>query len=415
MVMAAERLAIDGGTPVRSAPFPSWPVVDKEDEATLLAVLQSGQWGSHSGGGRVAAFEREFASFQQAAHGVAVTNGTAALEVALRACGVGIGDEVIVPPYTFVATASACLTLGAFPVFVDIDPETYAIDPARVEEAITPRTKAIIAVHIGGGPADMDGVLDVAKRHGLRVIEDAAQAHGAAWRGRRVGAIGNAGTFSFQSSKNLTAGEGGIVLTDDPQLADLAWSVANVGRRRSSGESGWYQHDVLGSNYRLTEFQGALLLSQLRRLPEQIAHRERMAARLTAGLNEVPGFRPVQRDPRVTTHAWHLYMCRYDAGAFGGRPRQEFLAALRAEGIPCSSGYTPLYRAPAIRKAVATLEAALGRSGYAALLSPERCPVNEWVCNEGGVWFTQRMLLGSERDVDDIVAAVRKVQRAFAR
>jgi dTDP-4-amino-4,6-dideoxygalactose transaminase len=412
MTATAERLAVDGGTTVRTAPFPEWPVVDATDEAAVLGVLRSKQWGSHSGGGKVVAFQQAFAQFQDAKYGVAVTNGTAALEVALRACGVGLGDEVIVPPYTFVATASACLLIGAFPVFVDVDPETFNIDPAKIEAAITPHTKAIIAVHIAGGPADMNGVLAVARKHGLRVIEDAAQAHGAAWDGRHVGALGDAGTFSFQSSKNLTGGEGGIVLSNDAEVAETAWSVANVGRTRTGD---WYFHDLLGSNFRLTEMQGALLLSQLQRLPQQIALRERNAQRLSAELAEEPGLTPTRRDPRVTTHAWHLFMSSYDAAAFGGRPRADFLKALRAEGIPGSPGYTPLYTAPAIRKAVATLEEKLGRSGYTERLDPTRFPTNERVCNEEAVWFTQRLLLGDDHDVDDIVTAVRKVQRAFAR
>src|SRR5262245_1303529 len=373
MVVVSEQLAIGGGTPVRTAPFPEWPVWDERDEHALLGVLRSGMWGSHSGGGRVKAFGEAFARFQDAKYGVAVTNGTAALEVALRACGVGIGDEVIVPPYTFIATASACLTVGAFPIFVDVDPQTFAIDPAQIEAAITARTKAVIAVHMAGGPADMDGVLAVARKHHLRVIEDAAQAHGAAWNGRRVGALGDAGTFSFQSSKNLTAGEGGAVLSNVPQVAEMAWSVANVGRTRTGD---WYFHDLLGSNFRLTEFQGALLLAQLERLPEQIALRERNATRLAAGLAQVPGFRPVRRDPRVTTHAWHLFMCRYDPAAFGGRPRADFLRAMQAEGIPCSGGYSPLYQAPAIRKAAADLEQASGDTGQAERLDPARFPVN---------------------------------------
>src|SRR6266542_781919 len=226
----AGQLAIDGGTPVRDKPFPKWPVWDERDERALLEVLRSGRWGSHAGGGTVHEFRERFAAYQDAEHAVALTNGTAALEVALRAVGVEPLDEVIIPPYTFVATATAVLALGAVPVFADILEDTFLIDPADVARKITPRTKAIIAVHIGGQPADMDGVLALAKNHDLRVVEDAAQAHGAAWRGTKVGALGDAGTFSFQSSKNLNSGEGGIVLTNDREVAERAWSISNVGR-----------------------------------------------------------------------------------------------------------------------------------------------------------------------------------------
>ena len=270
---------------MRTAPFPSWPVWDERDEQALLAVLRSGTWGAHAGT-RVTEFGQRFAAYQQAEHAVCVTNGTAALEVALRAVGVGPLDEVIIPPYTFVATATAVLAIGAIPVFCDILPDTYLIDAADAERRITPRTRAIVAVHIAGQPADLDAVGDVARRHGLKVVEDAAQAHGAAWRGRRVGAIGDAGSFSFQSSKNLNAGEGGIILTDDREVAERAWSLANVGR---IPDGAWYQHEGMGFNLRLTEFQGALLLSQLERLPEQFERRERNARFLDRG---------AVRDPR---------------------------------------------------------------------------------------------------------------------
>jgi dTDP-4-amino-4,6-dideoxygalactose transaminase len=421
MVTQTEKLAIEGGEPVRRGGFHGWPVVSERDEQALLEVLRSGRWGSHAGN-KAREFEQRFAEFHQAKYAVTVANGTAALEVALRAAGIGFGDEVIVPPYTFIATASACLMVDAIPVFADIDPETYQIDPRSVEQRITPRTRAVIAVHIGGGPADMDGVLDVARRHGLRVIEDAAQAHGAAWHGRRVGALGDLGTFSFQSSKNLTAGEGGIVLTNSEELYDLAWSLANVGRIR---QGAWYQHEILGWNYRLTEFQSALLLAQMERLPEQIARREENAAYLAAGLAEVPGLRPLRRDPRVTTHAWHLFIGRYDATVWDGIPRERFLQAWRAEGIPVSAGYTtPLHHLPVILREIARLEAiaAGGRQSYDGWIAAGRphpspdsrrgmCPVAERACYEEGFWFPQHILLGSRADMDAIIAAAHKLWR----
>src|SRR5690606_8381823 len=273
-------LAIDGGTPVRSQPFPAWPVFDHREGRALLEVLHSGHWGALTGT-KVPAFEKAFAQFQDAAYGVCVPNGTIALELALRALGVGPGDEVITTPYTFIATASAAFAVGARPVFVDIDPDSLNLDPDRLEAAITERTKVIAPVHIGGHSADMDGVLRVAAAHGLRVLEDAAQAWGASWRGRRVGALGDLGIFSFQSSKNITAGEGGIVLTNDAELAELCWSIHNVGRV-PGGE--WYQHERLGSNLRMTEWQAAVLLAQLERLPEQLALREANARYLAERL-----------------------------------------------------------------------------------------------------------------------------------
>jgi dTDP-4-amino-4,6-dideoxygalactose transaminase len=411
---ASETLALDGGTPVRPAgSFPAWPVWDERDEQALRDVLRSGTWGSHAGT-KVKEFGRRFAAFQEAEHGVCVTNGTAALELALRAVGVQPLEEVIIPPYTFVATATAVLAIGAIPVFCDVLPDTYLIDAADAERRITPRTRAVVAVHIAGQPADLDAVRDVGRRHGLKVVEDAAQAHGAAWRGRRVGAIGDAGSFSFQSSKNLNAGEGGIVLTDDRALAERAWSLANVGR---VPDGAWYQHEVMGFNLRMTELQGALLLSQLERLPEQLERRERNARLLDRALGQIPGITPQARDERVTAHAHHLYLIRYDPAAFGGRDRAWFLRALRAEGVPCSAGYTtPLYRMNAVlgeRRKWAAIAQAAGRPvSIPASPEAEALPVTERACGVEGVWLTQNLLLGSEHDTAQIVEAVAKVQRA---
>jgi dTDP-4-amino-4,6-dideoxygalactose transaminase len=410
---AADTLAIDGGTPVRTKPFPKWPMVDEQDERALLDVLRSGTWGS-TAGDKVKTFAERFARYQDATHGVPVTNGTAALEVALRAVGVAPLDEVIVPPYTFVASATAILSIGAIPVFCDIREDSLLIDAADAERRVTPRTKAILAVHIAGQPADMDAVNAVARRYNLKVVEDGAQAHGAAWRGRKVGAIGDAGTFSFQSSKNLTAGEGGLVVTNDREVAERAWSIANVGRIPTGA---WYQHELMGWNLRLSEFQGALLLSQLERFPEQYERRERSARYLDRELSRIEGIHPQARDERVTGHAHHLYCFRFDPAAWGGRDRAWFRKALQAEGIPVSAGYTtPLYRMNAIvneRRKWADLAQQAGRP-VTCPDSPEAeaLPVTERICNEQGLWFSQTLLLGDEADMADVVAAVAKLRRA---
>jgi dTDP-4-amino-4,6-dideoxygalactose transaminase len=413
MAMIREKLAIDGGTAVRTAPWPSWPVWDQTEERALLEVLHSGQWGMINGT-KVQQFEECWARFHQANHCVCVVNGTSALEIALRALEVGPGDEVIVPPYTFVATPAAALLVGAIPVFADIDPETYELDPRAVESAITTRTRAIVPVHVGGCPPDLDGILGLARQHNLKVLEDAAQAHGAEWRGRRVGALGDVGTFSFQASKNLNAGEGGAIVTNDRELYERIWSLHNVGRVRSPEwrTRGWYQHEILGFNYRLTEFQAALLLAQFSRIEDQMARRERGARFLDRELARIPGIRPQHRDPRVTAHAHHLYIFRYDASAFGGRSRAEFLQALQAEGIPCSPGYVPLHHAPAIRTEVAKLCARLGRTDNPLdrpLPNAERAGYTE------GVWLGQSILLADDKDLADIPRAIEKIQQAWAR
>ena len=271
-------------------------------------------------------------SSQGAAHALCVTSGTAALEIALRALGVGPGDEVITTPYTFVATPSAAFLTGAQPVFVDINPDTYLLDPLQVEKAITPRTRAIMPVHIAGCPVDMDGIMDVARRHNLSVIEDACQAWGAAWNGRPVGAIGDVGCFCFQASKNINAGEGGALVTNQSEIAERCWSLHNVGRIRTGA---WYQHEFLGWNYRMTEWQGAILLAQFERLPEHMRNEgPTTPAYLSARLRRLGASVPAKVDPRVTGHAWHLYMATYDPDAFGGKSCTEFITMLRAEGIP---------------------------------------------------------------------------------
>jgi dTDP-4-amino-4,6-dideoxygalactose transaminase len=409
MTTTTALLAMDGGPKTREKPWHPWPVWDETEEKALLDVLHSGQWWM-VGGERVKEFEEAFARFHDAKHAVCVTNGTAALEVALRALGIGCGDEVIVPPYTFIATASSVLAVSATPVFVDIEPGSLNMDQSKIEAAITPRTKAIIPVHIAGGPADMDGILEVARKHDLRVIEDAAQAHGAEWKGRKVGALGDMGTFSFQASKNLNAGEGGVIVTNDDDLADRAWSVANVGRTKSGK---WYEHHVLGGNFRLTEWQGAILLAQLSRLADQTRRRNENAGYLTERLSAITGIKPLPRDPRVTSHAYHLFVFRYDPDKFGGRSREEFIRAVNAEGVPCTAGYVPLYKEVVFQRKTVGQGAWCQASSHIDYAAYEaQCPVCEEVCQDA-VWIIQHLLLGPREDMDDIVAAVGKIQRAW--
>jgi len=400
----ADKLTICGGEPIRTAPFPAWPVFGAEDEKALTDVLHSGKWFL---GDRVAELERAFTAYHEARYGVAVSNGTTALQVALTAIGIQPGDEVIVPPYTFIATASAVTETGGVPVFADVDAETYLIDPEAVEAAITERTRGLIAVHIGGQPADLDRLVEVAQRHSIRLIEDSAQAHNAAWKGRKVGAIGDLGTFSFQASKNLNSGEGGFITSDDRELSERAWSIHNCGRSR---EGAWYEHPLIGGNYRMSEFHAALLLSQMRHLDEQTARRTRNAELLTSLLSEIDGIAPLKVDSRVTTHAYHLYIFRYDGASFGGASRDRFIEALGAEGIPCSSGYRPLYQEPAFAARYQDYPFDSPHFGGKPDYTSVHCPVTERICAEEAVWLTQSLFLGTEDDMGDIAAAVRKIR-----
>ena len=369
-----------------------WPVYDDAEEKALLEVLRSGHWGSTSGD-VVATFEREFAEYHQAGHAICLTNGTLAIAAALRAAGVGLGDEVIVPPYTFIATASAALFVGAVPVFADVDPDTHLLDPAAAEAAITERTKAVIVVHLAGRPADLDAFTALGERRGLAIIEDAAQAHGAAYKGRKVGAIGDLGTFSFQSSKNITAGEGGAVVTDDDRLAAAVHSLVNVGRVPGGG---WYQHETVGYNLRLTEFQAALLRVQLGRHPQQQETRERNAQLLTSLLNDVDGVRVAPEDPSITAHGRHLFLMRISAA------RDTALQALAAELPGASSGYVPLHRNAAVLRESKAIADRLGQPYPDA-----DCPHADAVSADT-IWLPQTYLLGTEDQTRAIATAIAK-------
>jgi len=399
--MATHALAIHGGQPVRTTPFPAWPVSDGREERLLLEVLHSGNWGIMQGD-KVKTFQEQFAAYQGARFAVCVPNGTLALQMALMALGIRPGDEVIVPAYTFIATVSSPLMLGARPVFVDIDPDSYTLDPAKIPAAITSRTRAILPVHLAGQPADMDGILRVSRAHHLAVLEDACQAWGAEWRGQRVGAIGDLGAFSFQSSKNISAGEGGAVVTNNQDLHDLCWSLHNVGRTPTGA---WYHHEILGQNLRMTEWQGAILLAQLQRLEEHVPIRERNARYLCEGLAQLGGLSALPENPLVTRHARHLVILRYDSTAFGGRPLPEFLEALVAEGItPISQGYVPLHHSPAIRK---TMQDYFGEDPAQTQL-----PCTEQAATQT-LWIQQNVLLGTRQDIDDVLAAVEKIKQAW--
>jgi dTDP-4-amino-4,6-dideoxygalactose transaminase len=394
-------LALHGGTPVRTRPFPAWPVFGAPEEERILAALRSGNWGRLDGR-HVDEFERRFAAMHGCRHAIAVANGTVALRIALLAGGIDAGDEVIVPPYTFVSTASAVIEANAVPVFADIDRDTFNIDPAAIEAAISPRTRAIIPVHFAGLVANMDAILAIARRHDLLVIEDAAHAHGASYRGHPAGSLGDVACFSFQSSKNLTSGEGGIILTNDDALAGRCRSMQNCGR----ADGGlWYEHRVISGNYRLGEFQGAVLNAQLDRLEQQSCRRETNGAELARRLAPLPGIELQRRDSSCTRHGYHLFMIRVERDF--GAPRDKIVSALGAEGIPCSAGYGyPLHRQPLFRNK--TFGPYLRDAANVPDYSRVTCPNAEVACTQS-IWLGQNLLLGTQDDMDDIAAAFHKI------
>jgi dTDP-4-amino-4,6-dideoxygalactose transaminase len=383
---------LHGGQPVRDTalkPWPSWPIHGEEERQGLLDVLESGQWWY---GERVAKFEREYAAFQGAKHCISCSSGTTALELMLEARGIQAGDEVIVPPYTFIATATAVMRFGGIPVFADID-DSWCIDPEQIEAAITSRTKFIMPVHFAGRVCDMDRINAIAARHGITVLEDACHAWGSRWKGQGTGTLSLGGAFSFQHSKNITAAEGGAIVTDDDEFADMCRSLSNCGR---DPKQGGYRHINRGTNARISEFAAAILLAQVARLEEQTARREENGAWLAERLAAIEGITPQPGDSRITRRAYHLYCMRIDPEVFGCS-RGKFLEAARAEGLDIVSGYPmPIYRQPVFAE----------RARYASMA----LPMVEDLCDRSALWFRHALLLGGKSDMEDIAAIVEKVK-----
>lgn len=402
-------LALFGGRKAKGKPFPAWPQYDEGERRALQEVLESRVWW-RTPGTQTLEFEKAFASYHGARHGIAVTNGTAALEVAMAALGIGQGDEVIVPNFTFVATASAVLFANALPVLVDVDPETHCIDPALAEAAITPRTKAIIAVHMGGHPADLDRLQALAKRHSIHLVEDSSHAHGSEWQGRKIGTFGTAATFSFQASKLMTAGEGGIIISNDDAFERQARSVHDCGRM--PGE--WfYSHFIYGSNYRLSEWQGAVLRVQLSRLDEQTRHRHRNGRLLDELLRKIPGITPQKCDPRCTRNSQYAYIFHVDGKHFAGISTENFIAAMNAEGIPNQASYPPLHDLDCFRNGEYRKRLSGGQASEPHPFLQQPFPHTQRAAWET-VWIPQFALLGDEEDMHEIAAAIAKIQRNAA-
>lgn len=400
-----EELAILGGTQTRAESYPVWPIHDEREVEAVTRVVRSGNWGGFPYPGReTKQFIDSFLELQGADYGVAMMNGTVTLEVALRAAGVGWGDEVIVPAYTFQATAVAAMSAGAIPILVDVDPNTYCIDPAAIEAAITDRTRAIIPVHLGAQVADMDAIMALAEKHNLIVVEDCAHAHGARWNGKGVGTLGHFGSFSMQSSKIMTSGEGGMLLCKTQELAYKATSIIDCGRPHDpDGEL-----FTLGSNYRLGELQAALLNVAMERFPQQMSQRETMANYMDEALSEVSGVRVLLRDARHTRRSFYRYIFAIDPAAFGAT-HDVVSAALEAEGIPVSTGYPPmhhydLFQPQFSRQPVA--QAFPERFNFAKMQLPE--------AERGGeresMWLDESIFRAEQSDADAVIDALRKVQ-----
>ena len=388
------KLALYGGTPVREKPYPAWPAAGPLEKQNVAEVLASREWGGHAA--TVTRFETLFAGMHDCEHGVATATGTLALELALTAAGIAEGDEIIVPAHSFIATATAVSRVGAIPVFVDIDRDTYNIDPKAMEAAVTDRTRAALIVHFGGLPADMDRIGDIARARKFAILEDAAHAHGSEWHGQRAGGFGVCAAFSFQNSKTMTSGEGGILTTNDEELAARARSLNDGGRR--AGE-GWFDHFELGSNFRMTALQAALLSAQLEERTDRIRRREENVAVLR-DVVRAPGVSFQARPDGANAHSYYLLIGRIDEKAFGVN-RDEFVRAMEAEGVPCRPFYphtlyqNPLYSGP---------DAPPHRA--------EPCPKAEQAVKDS-FWISHRVLSGDNQDTLDISRAISKIHQAF--
>ena len=405
------ELAILGGSKIRTQPYPAWPVWDQRDIDAVTDVIKSGRWGGYPyPGPKTAELAKKFAEMQSGGYAVPMANGTVTMEVALRAAGIGWGDEVIVPAYTFQATASAPMSAGAIPVIVDIDPDNYCLDPKAAEKAITPKTKAIIPVHLGCNMADMDAIMALAEKYGLIVIEDCAHAHGAKWNGRGAGTIGHFGSFSLQSSKTLTTGEGGILLCRTPELAAKAASIIDCGRPHALGggaEDDSMEYQV-GGNFRLSEIAAALALVGIERFPAQAKQRESMADYMDEALSEIPGIRLLKRDPRHSTRSFYRYIFAIDPEQFG-MEHDLLVGALDAEGIESWTGYEAMNNYTLFQPQKSRLAVPNAFPEYFDFKNM-KLPAAERACEHEAVWLDEAIFRAGQTGVDDAVRAIKKIQ-----
>ena len=397
-------LAILGGTPVRTEPYPKWPVFDDRDVEAVTRTVRSGRWGGVPfPGPNTAEFAERFAEMMGGCYAVPMVNGTITMEVALRAAGIGWGDEVIVPAYTFQATAAAPMAAGACPVIVDISPDTYCTDPASVEAAITEKTRAIIVVHLAAQMTDMDAIMAIAEKHSLVVIEDSAHAHGAQWRGMGAGAIGDFGSFSLQSAKTLTTGEGGVLLCKDRKMAERVSSIIDCGRPKDPAGVEF----TMGANLRLSEVQAALGLVALERFPAQFEERAAMADYLEEGLSEIPGISLLKRDLRLTRRSLYRYVFKIDAEFFGVK-HDLFCQALSAEGIPVDTGYPAMNHYDLFQPALSRLPVPSAFPEYFEF-DKMSLPNVERASQVESVWMGESIFRAGTAGIDDLIAGVRKL------
>ena len=397
------KLAIHGGEPVRTKPFPKWPRPTPELMDSVIGTVENENWGV--GSEVISRFEEYFADFQDSKYCISTSSGTTALWVALKAANLKSGDEVIIPPYTFIATASAVLMANAVPVFVDIDPDTFNIDSSKIEEAITSKTKVIMPVHISGNPADMENIIELAKKYDIKVIEDAAQAHGAEWNNTKVGSLGLGGIFSFQTSKNMTAGEGGAIVSNNKDFIDKCFSYHNCGRT-SDGQ--FYDHQLLGGNFRLNAIAASMLIPQIKSILKDMDIRDKNRTILDSELSQIEGISINNSYSLTTRQSNHLYLLRYNSQIFNDVSREKFFSAMQAEGVYTYAGYKPIYREELFVNKPDEYPW-LKKYNYKNLNMTN----TEKIADHESVWIKQNHLLGDQQDIKDIINAFEKVTNAI--
>jgi dTDP-4-amino-4,6-dideoxygalactose transaminase len=394
--------------------IPKWPQWDNEEKDILNDVIDSGNWWagspSNHSGKHYWLFQKEFAEFCEVNHAFAVTNGTHALEVALLALNVGLGDEVIVPDMTFFASASCVIACNAIPIFAEIRKDTFNIDEEKIESLITERTKAIIVVHLGGMPAKIDTICEIAEKHDLSVIEDCAHSHGSRYKGKRLGTWGNIGTFSFQASKVLNSGEGGAVITNDDDLAEKIYGIVDCGRKRGHHS---YDHFTYGSNYRLSELNAALLRKQLKKFPGQHAIRNENAQYLTQNLDQIDGITCQQRDILVQECGSYVFPFKFDPEKFGEMNVAEFNAHLNSHGIPTDDTYPPLHGLRCFKRGNLRKGIDYSNANWGGDKSNNRnFPVTSNIYTRL-IEFPQEILLGDKKLMDYIVQIISELRNSF--
>ncbi len=400
-----DKLAIFGGKKTRTKDYPAWPVHDEHDAQAVANLVRTGNWGGFPyPGPETKKFVDSFIELQNGQYGVTMMNGTITMEIALRAANVGWGDEVIIPAYTFQATATAPMAAGAIPVMVDIDPDTFCIDPKAIEAAITEKTRAIIPVHIGSQMADMEAIMQIADKHNLIVVEDSAHAHGAMWDGRGAGTFGHFGSFSMQSTKSMSSGEGGLLLCRSEDLAYRIMSIIDCGRPHDPAGEIY----TLGGNYRMSEMQSALLNVAMERFPDQFAEREAMADYMDEALSEVQGIRILKRHPKHEKRSIYKYIFAIDPEQFGAT-NQVIAKALMAEGIPCWQGYDPMYRYDLFQPQLSRLPVPSAFPEYFDF-DKMHLPVTERISTQEGMWLDESIFRSGQGGVDDVVSALVKIQ-----